>query len=58
MAVCSIFIHLSATGVAEISESPNLKECPHTFVFLVCFQYTCMYVFIYLNHCAASQLLH
>ena len=26
------FIHLSATGVAEIAESANLKGCPHTFV--------------------------
>jgi hypothetical protein len=33
MAVCLIFfIHLSATGVAEIVESTNLKGCPHAFV--------------------------
>jgi hypothetical protein len=30
MAVCSIFIHLSSTGVAEIAKSTNLM-CPHTF---------------------------
>jgi hypothetical protein len=24
-------------GVAEIAESPNLKGCPHTFVYIVCF---------------------
>ena len=29
------FIHLSATGVAEIAESTNLKWCPHTFVYIV-----------------------
>jgi hypothetical protein len=29
------FIHLSATGVAEIAESTNLKGCPHTFVYIV-----------------------
>ena len=29
------FIHLSATGVAEIAESTNLKVRPHTFVFKV-----------------------
>ena len=29
------FIHLSATGVAEIAESTNLKGCPHTFVYTV-----------------------
>ena len=28
-------IHLSATGVAEIAESTNLKGCPHTFVYIV-----------------------
>ena len=28
-------IHLSATGVAEMAESINLKECPHTFVYIV-----------------------
>ena len=27
------FIHLSATGVAEIAESTNLKGCPHTFLY-------------------------
>ena len=26
------FTPLSATGVAEIAESTNLKGCPHTFV--------------------------
>jgi hypothetical protein len=25
------FIHLSATGVAEIAECTDLKWCPHTF---------------------------
>ena len=29
------FIHLSATGVAEIAESTNLKGGPHTFVYIV-----------------------
>ena len=29
------FIHLSATGVAKIAESPNLKGCPHTFEYMV-----------------------
>ena len=29
------FIHLSATGVAEIAESTNLKACPDTFVYTV-----------------------
>jgi hypothetical protein len=29
------FIHLSATGVAEIAESTHLKGCPHTFVYIV-----------------------
>jgi hypothetical protein len=28
------FIHLSATGVAEIAESTHLKECPHTSVYI------------------------
>jgi hypothetical protein len=35
MAVCSIFIHLSATGVAEKAESTHLKGCPYTFVIIV-----------------------
>ena len=30
-----IFIHLSATGLAEIAKSPKLKVCPHTFVQIV-----------------------
>ena len=30
------FIHLSATGVAEIAKSTNLKGCSHTFVYIVC----------------------
>jgi hypothetical protein len=29
------FIHLSATGVAEIAKSTNMKGCPHTFVYIV-----------------------
>ena len=29
------FIHLSATGVAEIAKSTNLKGCPHSFVYIV-----------------------
>ena len=29
------FIHLSATGVAKIAKSTNLKGCPHTFVYMV-----------------------
>ena len=29
------FIHLSATGVAEIAESTHLKGCPYTFVYIV-----------------------
>ena len=29
------FIHLSATGVAEIAKSTHLEECPHTFVYIV-----------------------
>ena len=28
-------MHLSATGVAEIAKSTNLKRCPHTFVYIV-----------------------
>ena len=28
------FIHLSATGLVEITESTNLKQCPHTFVYI------------------------
>ena len=35
MALCTIFIHLSATGVVEIATSTNLKGCPHTFVYIV-----------------------
>jgi hypothetical protein len=31
------FIHQSATGVAEIAESTNLKGCPHTFGHVVYF---------------------
>ena len=31
------FIHLSATVVAEIAESTNLKGCPHTFVNILYF---------------------
>ena len=30
MAVCSILIHLSVTGVAEIAKYTNLMGCPHT----------------------------
>ena len=40
------FIHLPATGVAEIAESTNLKECPHIFVYSV---WCISRVFIYLN---------
>jgi hypothetical protein len=29
------FIHLSATGVAEIAKSTHLKGCPHTYVYIV-----------------------
>ena len=29
-------MHQSATGVAEIDKSTNLKKCPHTFVYMVC----------------------
>ena len=29
------FIHLSATGVAKIAKSTNLKGCPHMFVYIV-----------------------
>ena len=32
MAVFLDFIHLSATGVAEIAKSTHLKGCPHTLV--------------------------
>ena len=34
MSVCSIFIHLSATGVAETAESSNLKGFPHSFEYI------------------------
>ena len=34
------FIHLSASGVAEIADSTNLKGCPHTFVYIVCVAYS------------------
>ena len=33
--VWCLIIHLSATGVAEIDKSTNLKGCPHTFVYMV-----------------------
>ena len=39
MAVCSIFIHLSAMAVAEIAKSTNLKGCPHKFAYIV---YICL----------------
>jgi hypothetical protein len=29
------FIHLSATGVAEIAKSTTLKGCPHNFLYIV-----------------------
>ena len=29
------FIHLEATGVAEIAEFTDLKWCPHTFVYIL-----------------------
>jgi hypothetical protein len=35
MAVCSIFIHMSATGVDETAKSTNLKGSPPTFVYIV-----------------------
>ena len=31
------FLHLSATGMAEIAEDTNLKRCLHTFVYIVYF---------------------
>ena len=31
----AVFIHLSATGVAETAKSTHLKGCPHTFVYIV-----------------------
>jgi hypothetical protein len=34
------FMHLSATGVAEIDESTNLNWCPHTSVYVVYIQST------------------
>jgi hypothetical protein len=34
--VCELdFTHLSATSVAEIAETNNLKGCPHTCVYIV-----------------------
>jgi hypothetical protein len=30
LAVCSLFIHLSKMGMAEVAEFTNLKGCPHT----------------------------
>ena len=35
-------IHLSATGVAAIAKSTNLKGCTHTFVYIVYVQYRTM----------------
>ena len=35
MAVCSIFIHMSATAVDETAKSTNLKGSPPTFVYIV-----------------------
>jgi hypothetical protein len=29
------FIHLSATGVAEVTKSTNLKGCPYAFIYIV-----------------------
>ena len=45
------FIHLSATGVAEIAESTNLKGCSHAFVYV-------MYVWLvaYCCHTKVSQM--
>ena len=38
------YIHLSATGVAEMAECTNFKGCPHTFVYLV---YVCSCVGVF-----------
>ena len=34
MAVCSIFIHLSAAGVTDVAESTNFNRCPTMFVYI------------------------
>ena len=41
-------IHLSVTGVAEIAESPHLKGCPDTFVYIV---YVGMCKYMYVCEC-------
>ena len=48
MAVCSI-LYTSATDVAEMDESTNLKWCPHTFVNIVYRHCSVLYAFTYLK---------
>ena len=40
------FIHLSAMGMAEIADSTNLKECPHTFGHVV---YIYLYIYLFID---------
>ena len=48
------FIYLSATGVAEMAKSTNLKGCPHTFVYKYTYinkyKYFCMYLAMELRY--------
>ena len=44
------FIDLSATGVAKIAESTNLKGCPHTFVCIYSTSQKYEHLFIHLYY--------
>jgi hypothetical protein len=63
MAVCTIFIHLPAMGVAEIAKSTNLKWCSHTFVYIV-YYYPWLQILRWLililtqQKCTKSQIWH
>ena len=48
------FIHLSATGVAEIAKCTNLKGCPHNFVHIVYLYLTS----VMLHFIKTYQVLH
>ena len=44
------FIHMSATGEAEIAKYTYLKGCPHTFVYIVyVVEYACRHVGIHMG---------
>ena len=51
------FIHLSATGVAEIAEYTNLMEGPHTFGHVVYIQ-SIYYQYLSITSCPLPPVLH